>query len=323
MTLADSRAGLVTACLEAAVPLAIAELRDEPFSVRQRVAAEAGLIVASQADTMMFGSKRKPGAAARELERHRNHVRPVTREVHDKCDPCRNGMPDYSAGEVFSYLAKGLAALACQPGGVTFLGLHWCVYSHPWCPNAQTGRRPGCCLCSDDCRLHTRLADQDDPAKCSPECHWCKNGCPAADTEKSCCKDTIKPKENTMENTEEKFEGWAILVLMGHRRLAGYLTTQEIAGQAFLRIDVPSEPPATQLYSAGAVYCITPTTEETARQAAGLGRVQPVSRWELPQPVRADDAYGDPVNDGDEADGKDDAWNKPLPLEDVPAGTRL
>ena len=43
--------------------------------------------------------------------------------------------------------------------------------------------------------------------------------------------------------TEERkaFEGWAILELMGHRRLGGLVTEQEIAGAAFLRIDVPGE----------------------------------------------------------------------------------
>jgi hypothetical protein len=236
-------------------------------------------------------------------------------------------MPDYSAGEVFSYLAKGLAALACQPGGVTFLGLHWCVRRHPWCPHA-TGRRTSCCTCTDDCRLHaaTGTAGTATASACVPDCQFCQNGCPAADTGEPCCTDPIKPEEKTMtDDTDDTFEGWAILELMGRRRLAGYLTTQDIAGQSFLRIDVPSDPPATQLYSAGAVYCITPTTEETARQAAGLGRVQPVSRWELPPAVRADDAYGDPADDDDEDDdAKDeDAWNQPLPLEDVPAGTRL
>lgn len=80
----------------------------------------------------------------------------------------------------------------------------------------------------------------------------------------------------------DAFEGWAILELMGHRRMAGLLSTQEIAGQSFLRIDVPTEPAATQFYSASAVYAITPCTEETARAAANLGRVAPVNRWEIP-----------------------------------------
>lgn len=90
------------------------------------------------------------------------------------------------------------------------------------------------------------------------------------------------------DQTQTEDIGWAIVELMGHRRLGGYVSEQEIAGAAFLRIDVPGEPSeepqaqpdATQFYSAGAVYCITPTTEEMARVASG--RVEPVHRWELP-----------------------------------------
>jgi hypothetical protein len=102
--------------------------------------------------------------------------------------------------------------------------------------------------------------------------------------------------------TDEKFEGWVILELMGHRRLTGFLAEQEIAGRAFLRIDVPTEPPATQFYGAEAVYCITPTTEELARSAAKLGRVAPIQRWELPaapdvEPSE-DDRDHDPFGEG-------------------------
>jgi hypothetical protein len=89
--------------------------------------------------------------------------------------------------------------------------------------------------------------------------------------------------------SEEKsvFEGWAILELMGHRRLGGFVQEQEIAGHGFLRIDVPGENgngDASQFYSPGSVYCLTPTTEEMARATARHNQPQPVSRWELPQP---------------------------------------
>lgn len=80
--------------------------------------------------------------------------------------------------------------------------------------------------------------------------------------------------------------GWAVLELMGHRRLAGYVTEQEIAAAAFVRLDVPAEHPGeveiTQFYSPSAVYCITPTTERFARAVARLSGPAPVERWELP-----------------------------------------
>jgi hypothetical protein len=47
------------------------------------------------------------------------------------------------AGEVFNFLARGLAVLACQPGGVTFSGQHWCVHSHPRCP-VSPAQSPEC-----------------------------------------------------------------------------------------------------------------------------------------------------------------------------------
>jgi len=89
---------------------------------------------------------------------------------------------------------------------------------------------------------------------------------------------------------ENGFEGWAILELMGHRRLAGWLSQETVAGAPFVRIDVPAddpaalEPSATQFYAPSAVYCITPTTEETARAVARGARPTPVQRWELPPP---------------------------------------
>lgn len=77
------------------------------------------------------------------------------------------------------------------------------------------------------------------------------------------------------------FKGWCILELMGHRRLAGLVQDAELAGGAFIRIDIPSTPPATQFYAPGAVYCITPTTEEIARAVAAKARPEPVAEWEL------------------------------------------
>ncbi|MEU8278192.1 hypothetical protein ACFYOK_37505 [Microbispora bryophytorum] len=98
----------------------------------------------------------------------------------------------------------------------------------------------------------------------------------------------------------EAFEGWAILELMGHRRLAGHLSEQEIAGASFLRIDVPGDEEqaaATQFYSPSAVYAITPTTEETARAVARGRRPAPVQRWEIAAPPAPDE--------GDEQDNED------------------
>lgn len=99
--------------------------------------------------------------------------------------------------------------------------------------------------------------------------------------------------------TDEKpaFEGWAILELMGHRRLGGYVAEATVAGAGFLRIDVPGDDSgegegteATQFYSPSSVYCLTPVTKEMARAVAARNRPQPVRRWELPaarEPARS------------------------------------
>jgi hypothetical protein len=109
--------------------------------------------------------------------------------------------------------------------------------------------------------------------------------------------------------TDTTFEGWVILELMGHRRLAGYIQEATIAGGSFVRIDVPGEPGptgqeyiASQFYAPGAIYCITPTTEETARAVAFNNRPTPVQRWELePAPV-----YGGITDDPDDPDDPDE-----------------
>lgn len=90
-----------------------------------------------------------------------------------------------------------------------------------------------------------------------------------------------------MPGEQTTFEEWAILELMGHRRMAGKVSEQTIGGQAFLRIDVPETPGQaafTQFYGAGSVYCMTPTSEAIARQVAALSGVKPVSRYELALP---------------------------------------
>jgi hypothetical protein len=118
----------------------------------------------------------------------------------------------------------------------------------------------------------------------------------------------------------DPLEGWAIVELMGHRRLAGFVTEQEIAGQSFLRLDVPGpahpeddeddgpavslkggfEGGVTQFYSPQAVYCITPTTQDIAVTLGRRSSPAPVSRYELEPPKP------DPWHDSDDEEMPDD-----------------
>lgn len=107
------------------------------------------------------------------------------------------------------------------------------------------------------------------------------------------------------------FAEWVILELLGHRRLAGYLTEQQIAGHGYLRLDIPGEDDseafaATQLFNPTSVYAIHPTSETIARHAAKTYRKAPLNRWELP-PAPTPQAV---------ADGDDDE-NVALDYDDV------
>ena len=105
-----------------------------------------------------------------------------------------------------------------------------------------------------------------------------------------------------MSDEKPPFEGWAILELMGHRRLGGYVAEATVAGAGFLRIDVPGAdgPEATQFYSPSSVYCLTPTTEAMARAVAVRSRLEPVQRWELPAAPDAVEAKDECVSCGDD-----------------------
>ncbi|MFZ2804660.1 MAG: acetyltransferase [Patescibacteria group bacterium] len=92
-----------------------------------------------------------------------------------------------------------------------------------------------------------------------------------------------------MDEKPTEFEGWALLELMGHRKLAGYVKPATIAGSGVIRIDVPSDPVATQFYSPAALYCLTPITEDLARKLAHRYEPSPVSHWELPASASIDD----------------------------------
>jgi hypothetical protein len=93
----------------------------------------------------------------------------------------------------------------------------------------------------------------------------------------------------------DSFQGWAVVELMGHRKLAGRVTACEIAGKGFLRLDVPGPggKDVTQFYSPAAVYAITPATEELVRALAKRYQPEPVNRYELPAVPRLEAELAD------------------------------
>jgi hypothetical protein len=82
----------------------------------------------------------------------------------------------------------------------------------------------------------------------------------------------------------DKFETWAIVELFGHNQIAGLLSEQTIGGQSFVRVDVPEVDGKgfTKFYGNGAIYAITPVTEEVAKLAVSQLAVRPIKIW-LPE----------------------------------------
>lgn len=82
------------------------------------------------------------------------------------------------------------------------------------------------------------------------------------------------------------FDQWCLVELFGHQRIAGRVTEQTVGGCAFVRVDVPAageQPEFTKLFGNGAIYAITPVTEEIARAAATSYRQVPITPYEIPE----------------------------------------
>jgi hypothetical protein len=113
-----------------------------------------------------------------------------------------------------------------------------------------------------------------------------------------------------MSDMIEKFDCWANVEVMGHRRFAGKVTEQVVAGCGFVRIDVPQvddRMPFTKLIGTASIYAITPCSELVAMQLARQYREKPVEIYSpsvQPALQFADDKYPserDYLNDdGDE-----------------------
>jgi hypothetical protein len=85
-----------------------------------------------------------------------------------------------------------------------------------------------------------------------------------------------------MENEQVSFQTWAIVELFGHNQLAGKVSEQVIAGQSFVRIDVPKTskcPAFTKYHLPSAVYGLTPVEEDYACRMAEHIAAQPINDY--------------------------------------------
>lgn len=76
------------------------------------------------------------------------------------------------------------------------------------------------------------------------------------------------------------FDTFALVELFGHQKIAGRVTEQVVAGQGFIRVDVPETTRAgsfTRLFGTSAIYSITPISEDLMKQAAERIYVEPVT----------------------------------------------
>lgn len=121
--------------------------------------------------------------------------------------------------------------------------------------------------------------------------------------------------EQTEKDIGDGFGVWCILELLGHVKLAGFVTEEELFGGKIGRVDIPSagsgqdpnegDEMVTQYFGGGSVYRLTPVSEDIARAFASRNRPRPVQVWELalPAPEPRDDPF-EPFDDHD------------IPLED-------
>lgn len=98
-----------------------------------------------------------------------------------------------------------------------------------------------------------------------------------------------------------EYEGWAILELMGHRKIAGRVSEVTVAGTQLIRVDVPGaeETVVTQYYGGSAIYCMTPCDEAAARETLNYG-------YGLPEPVVLALSKPEPDVDAEDAEFDDD-----------------
>jgi hypothetical protein len=101
---------------------------------------------------------------------------------------------------------------------------------------------------------------------------------------------------------DTSFESWCIVELFGHQQIAGLVSEQQIAGQGFVRVDVPATEGRegfTRLFGGGAIYSIIPTTEPIATRYATRLDSRPIAPYML-APMASEVRFGDPDDEDDD-----------------------
>ncbi len=108
------------------------------------------------------------------------------------------------------------------------------------------------------------------------------------------------------------YEGFAIVELMGHVRMAGQVREVEQFGTKMLQLDVPGlddcdVKPFTTFVAGASLYRVTPTTEEIAKGVVRAQRPRPVQPYDVdmgrPRIAPVSDAETVDDDDNDESYG--------------------
>jgi len=95
--------------------------------------------------------------------------------------------------------------------------------------------------------------------------------------------DVCKERSDMSEN--ERFDCFAIVEVMGHQTYAGRVSEQTIGGCALVRVDVAPQgerPGYTKLLGQGAIFAITPCSEDVARTVAEQSYNRPITIYDPP-----------------------------------------
>jgi len=91
-----------------------------------------------------------------------------------------------------------------------------------------------------------------------------------------------------MSQTDNQLDTWALVELMGHRRVIARIRPATFPA-GFLQVDepeLPGHPARSQIVNPAAVYAIHPMTEEAALAYAARWRSAPLTEWDLPDQLR-------------------------------------
>lgn len=108
----------------------------------------------------------------------------------------------------------------------------------------------------------------------------------------------------------ETLEGWGIVELMGHQRVAGRLSERSIAGSNLLQVDIPINDTEfrTVFHGGSAIYALHPTDEKTARLAARGMSSRPVYQYEIERQLQLEAPRRKPGSAAPDDDGDTDDY---------------